>query len=398
MIWILFGGRLIGNIGYWMTRPLIPLYLLSKFNAHPVLIGITASLAALFGVIGGLLGGILVDKIGRVRAMTISIGGQIAVFIGYAFTESLPMFLFFATIISLFSYLQVQVTDTVVSDLSTGENVSKNYSLLRIANNVGIAIGPIIGMFIFKINPSLVFIITAILTLLFGLIFSRFIDTDKKILKSFKHDNNVKYVEIIKHPRMVSFIIAGIVLNVAISQMNTTLPVLLNERLANSDTIFSWMWSINGVIVLLLQYILVKLTHKQNTEMLLIFSLIGYAIAFELFAVGNLSSILIIGMIFLSLSELIWFPYSNTYVLEQAKSGQKSMYIGSLSFHRIGFILGPVLGTASLSITDGKVVLSVISILLILSSGLLLISKMINNKNHTSNKNNKGFVEIYERK
>jgi MFS family permease len=216
MIWILFGGRLVGNIGYWMTRPLIPLYLLSKFNAHPVLIGITASLAALFGVIGGLIGGILVDKIGRVRAMTISIGGQVAVFIGYAFTESLALFLFFATIISLFSYLQVQVTDTVVSDLSTGENVSKNYSLLRIANNVGIALGPIIGMYIFKINPSFVFIITAILTLLFGLIFSRFIDTDKKMLRLNKHDKKEKYVEIIKHPRMVSFILAGIILNLAI--------------------------------------------------------------------------------------------------------------------------------------------------------------------------------------
>jgi MFS family permease len=395
MIWILFGGRLVGNIGYWMTRPLIPLYLLSKFNAHPVLIGITASLAALFGVIGGLIGGILVDKIGRVRAMTISIGGQVAVFIGYAFTESLALFLFFATIISLFSYLQVQVTDTVVSDLSTGENVSKNYSLLRIANNVGIALGPIIGMYIFKINPSFVFIITAILTLLFGLIFSRFIDTDKKMLRLNKHDKKEKYVEIVKHPRMVSFILAGIVLNVAISQMNTTLPVLLNERFANADTIFSWMWSINGVIVLLLQYILVRLTHKQNTEMLLIISLLGYAMAFGFFAVGNLYSVLILGMILFSLSELIWFPYSNTYVLEQAKPESKSMYIGSLSFHRIGFIVGPVLGTASLSSADGIVVFSVIGILLILSSGLLLKSKMANKKYNT---NNKGIVEIYERK
>jgi MFS family permease len=395
MIWILFGGRLIGNIGYWMTRPLIPLYLLSKFSAHPVLIGITASLAALFGVIGGLLGGILVDKIGRVRAMTISIGGQIAVFIGYAFTESLTWFLFFATIISLFSYLQVQVTDTVVSDLSTGENVSKNYSLLRIANNVGIAVGPIIGMYLFKINPSFVFIVTAILTLIFGLIFSRFIDTDKKRNKSNNDDSKIKYVEIIKHPRMVSFIIAGIVLNVAISQMNTTLPVLLNERLTNPDTIFSWMWSINGVIVLLLQYILVKVTHKQNTETLLVFSLLGYAIAFGFFAVGNLSFVLILGMIFFSISELIWFPYSNTFVLEQAKTGSKAMYIGSLSFHRIGFILGPVLGTALLTIVNGKVVFFVISILLILSSGLLLKSKMANVKDHTTKK---GFVEIYERK
>jgi MFS family permease len=177
--------------------------------------------------------------------------------------------------------------------------------------------------------------------------------------------------------------------------MNTTLPVLLNERFANADTIFSWMWSINGVTVLLLQYILVRLTHKQNTEMLLIISLLGYAMAFGFFAVGNLYSVLILGMILFSLSELIWFPYSNTYVLEQAKPESKSMYIGSLSFHRIGFIVGPVLGTASLSSADGIVVFSVIGILLILSSGLLLKSKMANKKYNT---NNKGIVEIYERK
>jgi MFS family permease len=372
MIWILFGGRLIGNIGYWMTRPLIPLYLISKFQAHPVLIGITASLAALFGVIGGLIGGILVDKIGRVRTMALSIGGQIAVFIGYAFTDSLAWFLFFATIISLFSYLQVQVTDTVVADLSNGENVSKNYSLLRIANNVGIAVGPIIGMYLFKINPSFVFLITAILTLLFGLIFSKFIDTDKKILSTVRPNHQIKYMEIIKHPKMASFILAGIMLNVAISQMNTTLPVVLNERIDNADTIFSWMWSINGVIVLSLQYLLVKLTQKQATEMLLMFSLLGYAAAFVFFAVGNLPSVLIVGMMFFSLSELIWFPYSNTYILEQAKTDSKSMFIGSLSFHRIGFIIGPVLGTSLLSIVDGKVVFSAISILLIFSSGLLV--------------------------
>jgi MFS family permease len=389
MIWILFGGRLIGNIGYWMTRPLVPLYLLSKFNAHPVLIGITASLAALFGVIGGLWGGILVDKIGRVRAMAISIAGQIAVFIGYAFTESLALFLFFATIISLFSYLQVQVTDTVVSDLSSGENVSKNYSLLRIANNVGIALGPIIGIYLFKINPSFVFILTAVLTLLFGLIFSKFIDTDKKIRSTINPVQKVKYLEIIKHPKMATFIIAGIVLNVAISQMNTTLPVLLTERLDNADAIFSWMWSVNGIIVLLLQYILVKLTKKQNTEMLLMFSLLGYALAFEFFAVGNLTAVLLLGMIVFSLSELIWFPYANTYVLEQAHSDSKAMYIGSLSFHRIGFILGPVLGTTLLSVADGKVVFSAISILLLLSSGLFLKTNLVNKK---------GLVKIYERK
>jgi MFS family permease len=370
MIWILFFGRLLGNTGYWMTRPLIPLYLALQLHADPWIVGLIAGLGSLFGFFGGLYGGLWVDQFGRRRAMLISVIGQVAIFVGYAFIENIILFSILAVLIGFFSFLQVQATDTVVADLSKPEDISRNYALLRIANNVGIALGPVIGVALYYINPSWAFLGTAILVIVFALFFFRFIQTDSSAVKRDQYSLK-EYVPVIQKRRMTHFLIAGFFLSMAISQLNSTMPFVLEERLDDIGKLFGWMWSVNGLIVITCQYFLVRWTKGISLEKIMTISLLGYATAFGIFSLSTLPVWFIIGMVLFTLSELIWVPYAYTFVVEQAGERSKGLFLGTLSFQRLGFFAGPIIGSIIFSVWSGFVLYTMILVLLLFSAYLI---------------------------
>jgi MFS family permease len=370
MIWILFFGRLLGNTGYWMTRPLIPLYLALQLNADPWIVGLITGLGSLTGFIGGLYGGLWVDQFGRRRAMLISIIGQVAIFTGYAFIENIIVFSILAIIIGFFSFLQVQATDTVVVDLSPPEELSRNFALLRIANNVGIALGPVLGVALYYINPSWAFMATALLVIVFGIIFFRFIQTDAAAVKRDQY-SLTEYVPVITERKMSHFLIAGFFLSIGISQLNSTMPFVLEARLDDIGKLFGWMWSVNGLIVITCQYFLVRWTKGIQLEKIMAISLLGYATAFGIFSLSTIPVWFLLGMVIFTLSELLWVPYAYTFVVQQAGTRSKGLYLGTLSFQRLGFFVGPILGSLLFTFLGGFVLYMTVLFLLLISTFLI---------------------------
>jgi MFS family permease len=339
-------------------------------DADPWIVGLITGLGSLFGFFGGLYGGLWVDQFGRRRAMLISVIGQVAIYICFAFIGNIILFSILAVLIGFFSFLQVQATDTVVADLSKPEDISRNYALLRIANNVGIAIGPIIGVALYYINPSWAFLGTAILVVIFALFFFRFIQTDSSAVKRNQYSLN-EYVPVIRERRMTHFLVAGFFLSMAISQLNSTMPFVLEARLDDIEKLFGWMWTVNGLIVITCQYFLVRWTKGISLEKIMTISLLGYATAFGIFSLSTLPEWFIIGMVLFTLSELIWVPYAYTFVVEQAGSKSKGLFLGTLSFQRLGFFAGPIIGSVVFSIWSGFVLYITILILLLISAFLM---------------------------
>src|SRR5690606_20021354 len=64
-------------------------------------------------------------------------------------------------------------------------------------------------------------------------------------------------------------------------------------------------------------------------------------LSFLVLNMTNWSGILIVGMIFMTIGEMIAFPFSNAYALDRSKGGKQGEY---MAFFAITFSIGHILG------------------------------------------------------
>ncbi len=146
--WLLFFGMLFSTIGTSMIWPFLMIYLTETLNVKLTTATSLMSLNAGMGLVSSFIAGAITDKLGRKWVMVISLAmvGLVNIFMSQA--NTLVAFAILMGIQGTFNPLYRVAADAMVSDLIPQEKRIDAYSLLRMANNTGIALGPSIGGFV----------------------------------------------------------------------------------------------------------------------------------------------------------------------------------------------------------------------------------------------------------
>ena len=106
----------------------------------------------------------------------------------------------------------------------------------------------------------------------------------------------------------------------------------------------------NGILIFIVEMPLIHYLEKKNSNSLY-FVFIGAVFllfSFLIYQIGHHSSLLWIGMVFMSIAEMIAFPFANSFALNRSKRGYTGQYMAlfSIAFsiahvfgHNIGFQL-----------------------------------------------------------
>lgn len=346
--WMLSLVMLINRSGT-MVLPFLGIYLTSSLGFTLEQTGIILSCFGVGSMAGSFLGGWLTDKFGHfyVQFLSLVLGGVIFIFLANVegFYQMASGILILSTIAESFR----PANASSVSFYAKPENVSRAFSLNRMAINLGFSIGPAIGGLLAAISFKLLFVADGITCIAAGIFFFFYFRNIKgHEPKSNKHKNEpIKTKSAWKDKQFIVFTILTSCFAILFFQLFISLPLYYRDAYQLSEGRIGMLLALNGIVVFSLEMILVYILGKVAKIHRLIF--IGLLMVGAGFVVLNLFEsqyVLALGMLILSVAEIFAMPFMVTFVVQKSDMQNRGSYMGMYSFaYAVGHVLSPILST-----------------------------------------------------
>src|SRR5690606_8319172 len=352
-VWWLALITLINRAGT-MVIPFLSLYLTKNLNFTFAEVGWVMSAFGLGSVVGSWLGGKLTDKIGYYKVMVRSLLSTGILFIGLQFLNTFASFCIGIFIIMLVADMFRPAMFVALSAYSKPENKTRSVTLIRLAINLGFSAGPAIGGFIITtMSYSGLFWIDGISCIIASIVLLNVLHPKKS--KTLDEEINDQPKSAYTDKAFLIFLVAMVIFGAVFLQLLSTIPYFYKEGIGLSEFEIGLLMAMNGILIFVFEMPLIKwLEAKPYTKTgLMLFGLSLICLGFLLMIRDPWIGLIIISMMFLTLGEMIVFPFSNSFSLNRAKRGLKGEYMAlySIAFsvshvfsHNLGFHLIDAIG------------------------------------------------------
>ena len=338
------GSMVLPFLGVYMTDHL-------KFSLENT--GIVLSFYGIGSVLGSWLGGFLTDKFGEYYIQSWSLFLSAPIFIIMPFFSSVDM-------MALLIFLQSAISDTfrpansvAITKYARPENLTKAFSLNRMAINLGFSIGPALGGILSGISYNFLFVVNGIGAVTAGIIYVIFFRRRNKIFREKKKLEPTKTIEkkVTKSPYkdypflLYSFLCA--VFAVCFFQFFNTIPLFYKDVAKLDQSTIGFILGYSGFIIVLLEMPLVSLAERVlKIPQILSIGIIMSGVSYLLLLFGSNIPLLLLSMSILSIAEIWVLPFMSTVTALRAERGNKGAYMGlnGIAFS-FSFIFTPFLGT-----------------------------------------------------
>jgi MFS family permease len=264
-----------------------------------------------------------------------------------------------------------------LSAYSKPENKTRSITLIRLAINLGFSAGPAVGgIIITTIGYSGLFWIDGITCIIATIVLLRVLNPKKSTtLDKIKVENpESAYSDI---PFLI-FLGAMLLFGIVFLQYFSTMPLYYREAHTLTEYEIGLLMGLNGFVIFVFEMPLIKwLENSRFTKTGLM--LLGAILTGLSFVVLNMTSwigILVIGMLLMTIGEMIAFPFSNAFAMDRAKKGNQGEYMAlySIAFS-IAHIFGHNIGMRMVSNVGYDNTWYIITLLAALCALLLFILK-----------------------
>ncbi len=379
-IYVLSIGWLITSSGFAMVIPFMSIYFHQELGISMSAIGLFFGFSALLRAAPQPFAGWLSDRFGRVPIMGWSLILRAFTFagVGYAIMSKAG-FLVIAAIIS-FNYITGSVlhpaANAMVADLVKKERRLSAFALLRIASNLGWAIGPALGGFIAHTSYAALFILAGFVSLAAGVYFLVTLKDVPPVISAESHD--FKFSDIFnmrRDARLFEHCLISFILFLVVAQLIAALSVYSVEWVGISRAELGTLYMINGLMVVFLQFPISAFFKRLTLTWQLATGAIIYAVGYYMVGVAPGYLFLIFCMVIITTGEMIVSPPSTTMVANLSRPGQYGRAMGLFGFFQMaGWSLGPTVGGALLDIFSARtnIMWLLISIMALIASVLYI--------------------------
>ncbi|WP_312174246.1 MFS transporter [Chryseobacterium sp.] len=349
--WMLALVMLINRAGS-MVLPFLGVYMTNHLHFSIENTGIVLSFFGIGSVIGSWLGGFITDKIGEYKVQSFSL------------LLSVPLFCLipvFKTEVGVAAIILIQsiVSDAfrpansvAITKYAKPENITRAFSLNRMAVNLGFSIGPALGGILSAISYEFLFFANALTALSAGIVYIIFFRKRNKIA-TLKAKKVKKIVEIKKDRspyrdgKFLLYCFFCMLFSICFFQLFSTLTIFYKDTAHLSQQSIGYILGYSGFLVVLLEMGLVQVAEKYFSLAVTMFLgtfICGLSYAMLGFDHGMLT--LVLSMSLLCVGEIWALPFMVTITALRSGKNNKGAYMGlnGISFS-IAFIITPYLGT-----------------------------------------------------
>ena len=349
-VWALGLMMFINRLGT-LILPFLTLYTTQELDWSKSQAGISIGFYGVGGLLGALVGGWLVDRFGVYRVMFFSLISSGMAYLSLQFLTNYYVFTTWLFITALLADILRPAVMTSVSHVTDQHTRTRGISLMRMAFNLGFAIGPAVGgLLIAWSDYYWIFIIDGGTCLLASVFLWKYLSK----LKKYKHAYSEKKSmanggrSVFTDGPFMMLMICSIVMLVSFFQLLFTLPLYLKEVMLFNEGMVGYFFAINGAMVFIFE---MPLVHTVETKWKLFPAMTVGSLMIGLALIGLLLPLqaiilLSIYMLLVSIGEIISFPFITSTAIRRAKPENIGTYMGITSMmFSVAFIVAPIIGT-----------------------------------------------------
>ena len=377
---LMFYGMLISTIGSSMIWPFLMIYVRQQVDMPLTQAASLMTINATAGLFAAFIAGPITDRVGRKWVMVISLAGNGAV---YFFMGNAHTYLGFAILMVMsgtFNPLYRVGADAMLADLIPSEKRPDAYALMRLSNNAGIAIGPMIGGFLSSISYSITFFLAGSGMIIYSLLIAFFAqetlpqksDPSDHVLKSFGG-----YLQVFRDSQFLSFVGVFVLAQICAVLIWILMPVYANEIYKVSESQYGFIPTTNALMVVFLQVYVTHITKRYRPLPVMALGTFFYTFGVGSVAFSHSFTGFWISIVIMTIGELILMPTASAYVAGLAPPDMRGRYmsVAGLTWSAAAGI-GPLMGgylndnIAPVATWYGGFVIGIIGIM-----GFLLLSR-----------------------
>ncbi|MGE5177530.1 MAG: MDR family MFS transporter [Bacteroidota bacterium] len=391
----LFLGRFLASTGFSIVIPFLALYLHSTRGVSMSAVGSLFFFGALCGVGGQVVGGEWSDRSGRKRVLVACQLIRAASFagLGYAVTVHASILIFaLLTGLSAFAGRMFEPpSGAMIADITSGERRVEAYGVLRIGGNLGWSVGPALGGFLAALSYASLFYVAAGVLLTAGTLIAVLVEETHPLRRRRPETAGPERspippvgpvapgrgisiagtLAILRDTLFLRYCLVTLLLFTVMGQLMATFSVYAVDWAGRSKVELGAIYTLNGLMVVLLQFPAVRILAPLRMTSALIVGCLMYSVGYGIMGWGSSLALLLIGMFTVTLGEITCSPASMNLVANFSPEDQRGRYMGVYGiFNSFGWSIGPLVGGVLLDLAVGrpKVLWSAIASLTVLAA------------------------------
>jgi MFS family permease len=303
-----------------------------------------------FGALGQMIGGEVADRFGRRNIMILAMSSRAVIFVGISLVIYYSNdFLSIAALVVCSSFvgsLFEPASNAMVADVVTPSKRLEAYGLLRIGQNIGWTLGPLLGGLLAIWGYSTLYLLTAICSATVAVIIFMFVKESSRLDLGRKRLGILDLKEIREHAApFLMFSIFSIFLWLVMAQMSSVYSVYSTSEVGMSVTEIGYLYAINGIIVVVAQLPLARYIIRFRMSTVTAVGGLVYAAGYFSVAFASDFWMLAGSMVVITFGEIITSPASMNLVANLSPENERGRYMGLFGlFTSTGWSLGPFVG------------------------------------------------------
>lgn len=350
--WMLAIVMLINRAGS-MVLPFLGVYMIKELQFSEAQTGYVLACFGLGSMIGSTVGGWITDRIGNFKVQYLSLLCSIPIFVLLPHFHSVTSLALMIFVQSTISEMFRPANSVAITMYAKPENLTRAFSLNRMAVNLGFSIGPAMGGLLAAISYTLLFYVNAAAAFIAAIVFITFFrgrKTNKGHIDDSNKNEDIKVKKEVSPYRDKPYLVFSLFCTlyaIAFLQLLTTLPIFYEKAAHLDERQIGFVLGYSGLLIFLTEMLLIYIAEKLFSMRQAIFYGVAIsAIGYGILAFDSGLVVIYISMTVLCISEMLAMPFTSAVAAMRAgsKNGGAYMGVNGLTF-AIGFIVAPLLGT-----------------------------------------------------
>ncbi|MFC4076487.1 MDR family MFS transporter [Salinithrix halophila] len=375
VVWVHFWLTMSRCITGFMLYPYLVIYMTEQLQASAVAAAGAISFPSFVALFFKFWAGNISDRFGRRPVLLIAPLMQFVVLIGMMVAYEVWHFYVLLTLNGLSANLFIPATHAQIADVVPEEKRTEAYSLNNIAINIGMSLGPLLGIAAYQLNPSLIFGGEAVVALFtVAMVYMKIPETLPRVDDRSKTSTKPSvWMGVASHWPLYLLILLSVPIFMVEMQMNSTLPLYLKEHFVDYLLVYGILRTVTGVLTAVLQMPVTLWSERWRTTHVIFVGyllLVGYGL---IYGFTPFFWALLVAEFCWAMSDMLLAPRLKKVVSLMAEPQVRARYFSLFDISlSLGKMTAPVLGSVVLVSYGGQVLFGGLAALMLLA-GLLQV-------------------------
>ncbi|MBZ9686951.1 MFS transporter [Clostridium estertheticum] len=377
-IYVIFIASIVNNMGNFVG-PFLTMFLTYRIGISVSLVGVIVAVNAGLGMIGTMIGGKLIDSIGRKKVLVVF---GIAAGIGYGICAFINNPIIITSILMVSSFVggfSHPVYSTITTDLTEGDQRNAAFSLNYMAMNIGFSIGPLLAGFLYENYLMWFFLGDAITTFMSIALVWIFVPESKptkeeieksKVKTNESAENGSLVRALLKRPTLLMFSFIIVIYFIVFSQFTFGLSIQIGDIFKkNGPTIFGSLMTVNAVMCSILTIFITSATKNIKASLCIAIGGLLYAVGFGMMFFIDAYYLFIISAATWTVGEILVATNTSVYIASQTPITHRGRFNSVFPIIRkLGFMIGPMMAGFYVKHTNIRNLWILVAILALIAS------------------------------